>query len=298
MKTIKVPSERRLRQELRKMQDRVAELEATLEAIRSGEIDGIVVEGPQGTHIFSLQSAEEPYRVLAERMNEGAATLSSEGIILFCNQRLSDMVGHPAQQLVGAPLHSILAGPREGYPELVRRALDTGVRTPGSLLRHDGSTLPVQLSLSAVPLEESGRGVCLVATDLTDQQRAQDEVHRLNAELEQRVARRTAELQVANKDLEAFTYAVAHDLRAPLRHINGFCDLLQHDTESSLSTDGRHYLDCIVNGSARLSRLLEDLLKLSRFGKQAVQRQIVDMNALVREVIEEAAQELQDRRIE
>lgn len=219
MPSVKNPSERRLRAELKRVQAHVAELEATIKAIRSGDVDGIVVDGPQGSHIFTLQSPEEPYRILAERMNEGAATLNAEGTILFCNQRLAEMVGCPAEQLLGSPLISILRdGWRDNFPERMQRALIEGVRMPGSFLRPDGSMLPVQLSFSPIPLEESVQGVCLVATDLTDQKRAEDEVHRLNAELEQQVNRRTAELQAANQELEAFSYAVARSACSPASH--------------------------------------------------------------------------------
>ncbi|HYM75043.1 MAG TPA: ATP-binding protein [Candidatus Dormibacteraeota bacterium] len=299
MPSTKSPSERQLRAELKRVQAHVTELEATIKAIRSGQVDGIVVEGPQGSHIFTLQSSEEPYRIIAERMNEGAATLSAEGIILFCNHQLSEMARRPAEQLLGSTLLSILRdGSREDFPELMKRALTENVRTPGSLLRPDGSMLPVQLSLSPIPFAESEQGVCLVATDLTDQKHAQDEVHRLNAGLEQQVALRTAELEAANQELEAFTYAVAHDLRAPLRHIHGFSDLLQRDSESALSADGRHSLDCILTGTMRMEKLLEALLNLSRFGRQSVQRQKVDLNKLVREVIDDLAPDLKNQHID
>ncbi|MGZ4732415.1 MAG: sensor histidine kinase [Terriglobales bacterium] len=299
MPSTRKQSERQLRAELKRVQARMAELEATIQAIRSGDVDGIVVDGPQGSHIFTLQSPEEPYRILAERMNEGAATLTAAGTILFCNQRLAEMVGRPAEHLLGSPMISILRDEeREDFPELLGSALENDLRASGSLLRRDGSLLPVQLSLSPIPLEESGQGVCLVATDLTDQKRAWDEVHRLNAELEEQVNRRTEELQAANQDLEAFTYAVAHDLRAPLRHIHGFSDLLQNDATSTLSAEGRHYVDCIVKGSSRMEKLLEDLLNLSRFGRQAVNRRMFALNELVQEVINELAAETANRQID
>lgn len=138
----------------------------------------------------------------------------------------------------------------------------------------------------------------MVATDLTEQKRAQDEVRRLNAGLEQQVARRTAELEAANRDLEAFTYAVAHDLRAPLRHIHGFSDLLQRDSESMLSASGRHSLDSIRTGTLRMEKLLEALLDLSRFGRQSLQRREVDLSKLVGQVIDDLAPDLKGRNID
>lgn len=299
MPSTKSPSERQLRKELKRVQAQVAELEATIKAIRSGEVDGIVVEGPQGSHIFTLQSPEEPYRMLAERMNKGAATLTAEATVLFCNQRLAEMVGVPAERLLGSALHAILhAEERAGLDELVRLALNRDVRAERRLLRSDGTVLPVQLSLSRIPVEESGHGICMVATDLSEQKRVQEEVRRLNAGLEQQVARRTAELEAANQELEAFTHSVAHDLRAPLRHIHGFSDLLQHDSGSVLSADGRHSLDCLVRAVVRMEKLLEALLNLSRFGRQSLHRREVDLEKLVREVIDDLGPDLKDRKID
>ncbi|HZQ25797.1 MAG TPA: ATP-binding protein [Terriglobales bacterium] len=299
MPSTKSRSARQLQAELKRLQVRLAESEATMKAIRSGDVDAIVVEGSKGSRIFTLQSPEEPYRLLAERMNEGAATLTSEGTILFCNQRLSDMVGVPSERLLGSALARILhAEERPGVPELLRTALNRDVRGERRFLRSDGTILPVQLSLGPIPIEESGRGVCMVATDLTVQKQAQEEVRRLNADLEQQVIRRTAELEAANRDLEAFTYAVAHDLRAPLRHILGFSDLLQHDSDSGLSAGARHSLDRICTGSLRMQKLLEALLNLSRFGRQSVQRRDVDLKKLVREVIDDLAPDLKNRTID
>lgn len=299
MPSTKSASERQLRTELKRVQAHVAELEATIRAIRSGEVDGIVVEGPQGSHIFTLQSPEEPYRMLAERMNEGAATLSADATIFFCNQRLADMVGVQSERLLGAALGSILhEEERAGLGELLRLALDRDIRVERRLARSDGTFLPVQLSLSRLPVEDSGQGICMVATDLTEQKRAREEVRRLNAGLEQQVQRRTAELEAANHELEAFTYAVAHDLRAPLRHIRGFSDLLQRDSSSALSADGRHSLECILKGAGRMETLLEALLNLSRFGRQSVQRHQVDMKKLVSKVIEDLGPDLRGRQID
>jgi PAS domain S-box-containing protein len=298
MPSTKIQSVRQLRAELKRVRVRLAESEATMKAIRSGDVDAIVVEGTKGSRIFTLQSPEEPYRILAERMNEGAATLTTEGTILFCNQRLADMVGIAPERLLGSALGSILhQDERPGLKEWLQLALNRDIRGERRFLRTDGTTLPVQLSLSPIPIEESGHGICMVATDLTEQKRVQEEVRRLNAGLEQQVLRRTSELQAANQELEAFTYAVAHDLRAPLRHIHGYSDVLQHDPESVLSADGRHSLDCICTAALRMEKLLEALLNLSRFGRQSLHRREVDLKKIVGEVIDDLAPELKDRKI-
>jgi PAS domain S-box-containing protein len=161
--------------ELKRVKTRLAESEATMKAIRSGNVDAVVVDGPLGNRIFTLQSPEEPYRILAERMNEGAATLTKEGTILFCNARLAEMVGLPAERLLGSSFSSVLCqGDRPAFPELVQQALEKDRRTEMLLLRNDSTMLQVQLSLSPIPLGESEQGVCLIATDLSDRKRGEE----------------------------------------------------------------------------------------------------------------------------
>jgi PAS domain S-box-containing protein len=177
MRSVKNQTERELRSELERTQARLAESEATMRAIRNGEVDAIVIDGPQGSRVFTLQSPEEPYRILAERMNEAAVTLTAEGTILFCNRRLAEMTGVPAERLVGSPFISLLREEdRQSFPKLFRHALENEIRAEGHLLHQDGTTFPVQLSLSSIPLEESGRGICLIATDLTEQKRAEQKL--------------------------------------------------------------------------------------------------------------------------
>lgn len=104
-------STRASKAEIERLRARLAEAEETLHAIRTGEVDAIAVDGPHGRQLFTLQSADQPYRVLAERMSEGAASMTADGTILFCNQRLSEMVGRPPEAMVGLPA-TLLVPPR------------------------------------------------------------------------------------------------------------------------------------------------------------------------------------------
>jgi PAS domain S-box-containing protein len=160
--------------ELERLRARLAEAEDTLRAIRRGDVDAIVVDGPQGKRIFTLQSADDPYRILVERMNEGAATLNGEGTILFCNRRLAEMIGLPSERLVGSSFRSALCEKEwQGFTELAHRALTNNVRGTSELLSNDGTMLPVQLSLSPLPGQDWGQSICLIATDLSEQRQAE-----------------------------------------------------------------------------------------------------------------------------
>ena len=152
------------------------------------------------------------------------------------------------------------------------------------MYRADGTARAVSISAA---LGDFGGEQCIIAYiyDITDKRAAEEAILTINAELEKRVAARTTELSETNRELEAFAYSISHDLRAPLRGIDGFSRLLESDYGRQLDDTGREYLDRIRRAAQRMGTLINDLLELSRVSRQAMKQQPVNLSAIANEVI-------------
>jgi light-regulated signal transduction histidine kinase (bacteriophytochrome) len=137
-----------------------------------------------------------------------------------------------------------------------------------------------------------------IVEDITERKRAEDEARRLNAELEERVRQRTAEWEAANKELEAFSYSVSHDLRAPLRAIDGFSRILLRDHAAQLPDGGREYLRLVRANTQQMGQLVDDLLAFARLSRQPVRKQTAEPARIVRRCLDELHREQEGRRVE
>jgi two-component system sporulation sensor kinase C len=194
-------TETSLQEELEDLRRRLQEAEEVLNAIRDGEVDGVIVSDSRGDRIYTLQGADHTYRTLVEQMSEGALVLTSDGIILYANRRVAEFLQAPLEQVIGARLCRLVVPEDVTKCRQLCAADDPGVQAEISLLRADASRLPVLLSLSAA-LEDGVKTLFAVMTDLTEQKRNEEALRRAHDSLEQRVRARTAELQAANDDLQ------------------------------------------------------------------------------------------------
>jgi PAS domain S-box-containing protein len=162
--------------------------------------------------------------------------------------------------------------------------------------RKDGSQFPVLVAATEVELAD-GKALISFLADITERKQAEKKIHQLNAELEQRVSERTLELAATNQELEAFSYSVSHDLRAPLRHVNGFVDLLRQHAGGSLDAKSVRFMDVIAGSARKMSFLIDDLLAFSRTSRAAMRMDAVSLDELLHEVLEGIHAETKGRQI-
>ena len=270
----------------------------------AGEVEGVVAAARDITERKraeeKLRSASLYTRSLLEASLDPLVTISREGKITDVNEATEKVTGFARARLIGSDFSDYFADlekAREGY----QRVFSEGyVRDYPLAIRHTSGQITEVLYNATLFRNEKGEveGVFAAARDITERKRAEEEVRKLNEELETRVAVRTEELRAVNKELEAFNYAVAHDLRAPLRHIHGFAELLGEEAGAVLSDSSKRHLETIRDSVRHMGQLLEDLLCLSRLGRQELRKQVCGLNSLVEEVVTGLKPEIKDREIE
>lgn len=240
----------------------------------------------------ALQKSEEQFRRIVATANEGIGVIDAEGRITFANARMSEMLGLPVDAMQGRMLVDFMH--EEDVPDHERRA---GMRAQGvaetyerRFRRADGRIAWMLVSATPV-MDEQGRyaGAFGMFTDITARKQAEDEIRRFNQQLEQRVAQRTEQLEAANHELEAFSYSVSHDLRAPLRAIDGYSHILLEDYTDKLDDEGRRILRAVSDSTRRMGQLIDDILKFSRSGRSEMATTDIDMEQLAREALHEVA---------
>ncbi len=244
-----------------------------------------------------IEEAALKLAAIVEYSDDSIIGKDLNGVIVSWNKGAERMFGYSAEEAIGRNI-SLLYPPEHAQDDRVimdrLRSGDQIEHMETVRLSKSGKQIDVLVTISPIK-ERTGKviGASKIARDITARKRAEQQVQKLNAELNDRVA----ELAASNKELESFSYSVSHDLRAPLRQIDGFSKILLTTAVQSLSPDAKECLQQIREGTRHMGQLVDDLLNFSRLGRQELIKQTVDLDALVRSIVTELQQEIKERRV-
>ncbi|WP_224363051.1 sensor histidine kinase [Hyalangium versicolor] len=240
---------------------------------------------------------ERRFQLLVEIAREGIWTIDAEARTTYVNRFMAEMLGYSVEEMIGRPLFSFMdeEGQRLAQESIQRRYQGISEVMDFKFQRKDGTAIWTNMSTSPFH-DEQGRYAGALATiaDITARRNAEEQARKLNAELERRIAERTLQLEFSNRELEAFAYSVAHDLRAPLRSLSSFSDALAEDCAASLDEQGLDYLRRIRGGAQRMAELIDGILALSRISRTALVAIQCDLSSMARAI----AEQLQDQQPE
>nr|PZN03757.1 MAG: hypothetical protein DIU74_05075 [Pseudomonadota bacterium] len=247
----------------------------------------------------ALRESEERFAKMFEISPNPIALIAEDGRIVEANPAFLEASQYGMEELRGRTTEEISMWADTGSAERFRRdvAQQRDAQNVETVLRRkNGELAHCQISWSG--FESSGRRyTLLIVTDITELKRRSAEVDRLNASLEKMVQARTAQLQMANRELEAFSYSVSHDLRAPLRHISGFASLLGERPSVQEDAEAQRLIGVVTRAAGRMAALIDDLLAFSRVSRLQMETQDVPLGELVRDIVQEFNLASPDRQV-
>ena len=239
-----------------------------------------------------LKENEARLRALVENSPDFILEINRLGDILFINGFTELYLGKNVRDVLPSNQHDLAFHAIEkAFATGVPQAIEIQILIPsGPLSWYSARVGPVKQG-------DVVSSLTVILTDITAQKEVQEQIHQLNKSLEARVAERTVQLEAANRDLEAFSYSVSHDLRSPLRGINGFSRLLMDQYASQMDDQGQHFITRIHENTERMNQLIEDLLEFSRLGRKELHTQTIAPASLAREVLADLQGELEGRQV-
>ncbi|MFX1465336.1 MAG: PAS domain S-box protein [Promethearchaeota archaeon] len=248
---------------------------------------------------LELRESEERYRGLYESSKDGIISVDMDGKIMECNQAFAEMLDYTKEELYQLTYWNLIS---ENWHETQAKIFNEQVLKRGFSdeyeiegIKKDNTVFPVSLRVWLIRDKEGEpTGMWSIVRDITERKQAEQEIMKLNEDLQ----RRAVELESLNKELEAFSYSVSHDLRAPLRSISGFSQALLEDYLEKIDADGQDYLQRVRAASIRMGELIDALLGLSRITRSEIRCEITNLSEIVKEFIEELQESEPERQVE
>ncbi len=246
--------------------------------------------------ITDRKREEEELRFQNEIMSNMAEAVylirMKDGIIVYANSQFEALFGYGPGEMIGAHV-SIVNAPGEKSPEETALEIISNISEKGfwrgevKNRRKDGTEFWCYANVSIFDHSHFGKVLVSVHNDITDLKRSESEIRKLNEVLEHKVIQRTEQLEAANKELEAFSYSVSHDLRSPLRSVHSFTKILMEDYENILDEEGKRICGIITSSAAQMGELIDDLLSFSKIGRSHMSFTLINMRTMTASVLEE-----------
>jgi PAS domain S-box-containing protein len=278
-----------LQKKIEILEERLADSEQLIDAIRAGEVDAFALNKNNQPEIYTLQSGDYAYRILIEEIGEGAVNITEDGLIVYTNSSFIDMLGLPYEKVIGSFIRDFVHEySTEKFDSLFHESRHG--RSKGEITLSVGAKMiPVYISLTS--LQPKLATVGIIVTDQTQKKLDEKTILRYQHELEHI----NIELAQNNAELTSFTYIASHDLQEPLRKIQTFCNLILNDPTEQLPDKTQDYLNRVLKASNRMKNLISSLLNYSRMNVRGMEFELADLNSVlddacgnIRELLEES----------